>query len=75
MAKHGKKNEDVTETRGNPVIRALKNAKTTVDRTRLQKDIEIIDKGWNNTAEGKADLETKGASRTSGNSKAKHKKK
>ena len=71
MAKHGKKKEDVTATRGNPVIRALNAARTTPDADRLAKDIEIVDKGWNNTAEGQEDLKTKGASRVKGSGKHK----
>lgn len=70
MAKHGK-NNDAAETRGNPVIRALNSLKKTPDPDRLAKDVEIIDKGWNNTAEGQADLATGGKSRNK--SKAKHK--
>lgn len=53
MGKHGK-NKD--ETSNNPVIKVLKQGKPKQDLTRLQKDIEILDKGWNNTEEGKADL-------------------
>lgn len=60
MGRHRGKSK-ITET--NPVIRALKANKPTADEVRLAKDIEIIDKGWNNTAEGKADRSTNGASR------------
>lgn len=72
MAKHGKK-KDPTETKGNPVLRVLKGNKE-IDQSpeRIAKDIEIIDNGWNNTAEGQEDLRTKGASRNK--SAGKHKK-
>jgi hypothetical protein len=63
MAKHGKKS-DVTATQGNPVIRALNNAGTGPSPERIAKDVEIIDNGWNNTEEGKADIATNGASRS-----------
>lgn len=58
MGKRGK-NSDVTETKGNPVLRALKGNKE-IDQSpeRIAKDIEILDKGWNNTAEGQADLKS-----------------
>jgi hypothetical protein len=72
VGKRGKK-VDVTETKGNPVIRALKNAGKTTDADRLAKDVEIVDKGWNNTAEGQEDLRTKGASRNKSTG-GKHKK-
>ena len=57
VGKRGKK--DDMETRGNPVIRALKGT-PDVDQSpeRIAKDIEIVTKGWNNTAEGKADLKS-----------------
>lgn len=63
MAKHGKKN-DVTATQGNPVIRALNAAQAIPSPERIAKDVEIIDNGWNNTEEGKADVATKGATRS-----------
>ena len=67
MAKHGKKKD---ETGTNPVIKVLKKGKLPVDRTRLEKDVEIVDKGWKNTAEGKADLKSgRVPGRASGNGK------
>ena len=57
MGKRGKK--DDMETRGNPVLRALKgNADVDQSPARIAKDVEIVDKGWNNTAEGQADLKS-----------------
>lgn len=58
MGKRGKKN-DAAETKGNPVIRVLQGNKE-IDQSpeRIAKDIEIVDKGWNNTAEGQADLKS-----------------
>ena len=71
MAKHGKK-KDPTETSGNPILRAARvNKEIDQSAERLKKDVEIIDKGWNNTAEGQEDLRTKGASRNK--SAGKHK--
>lgn len=74
MARHGKKNkDDITETHGNPVLRLFKG-KNDIDQSpeRIKKDVEIVDKGWNNTVEGQEDLRTKGASRNK--STGKHKK-
>lgn len=72
MGKRGKKDE-ITETKGNPVLRLLKGNKE-IDQSpeRIAKDVEILDEGWNNTEEGKEDLRTKGASRNK--STGKHKK-
>lgn len=56
MSKHGKRQD---ETGGNPILRIVRGNKD-IDQSpeRIAKDIEITDKGWNNTAEGKADLKS-----------------
>lgn len=56
MPKHGKKKD---ETSGNPILRIVRGNKE-IDQSpeRIAKDVEIVDKGWKNTAEGKADLKS-----------------
>lgn len=45
-------NKDTTSA--NPVMRLLKDS--PVDEDRRKKDIEIVDRGWNNTEEGQRHL-------------------
>lgn len=56
MARHGKRND---ETNGNPVLRLARGSEE-IDQSpeRIAKDVKIINFGWNNTDEGKADLKS-----------------
>lgn len=51
MSKH-KKDDQFGDTRGNPVIRFLKNEKNTPSY-RVAKDVLILTRGWNATEEAK----------------------